>query len=141
MKKYKLTPQEYRQLLSTVDLDEITLVEIKTKYSEESIKENIRLTIKETSKNSIDGNTLKIYLLCSFNAKNKDTKEEIIKINLRYRIDFDIIGEIDDISDEFIKILTENTVKITIWPYFRQEVQSIMSKMNLPQIVLPLKRR
>ena len=141
MKKYKLSPKEYRELLSKVDLDDITLVELKTKYSEGSIKEDIDINIKETSKNSIEGNILKIYMLCSFLAKNKDTKEELIKISARYRINFDISGDSIDISDEFVKILTENTVRITIWPYFRQELQSIMSKMNLPQIVLPLKRR
>lgn len=141
MKKYKLTPQEYRQILSKVDLDDITLIELKTKYSEGSIKEDIDISIKETSKNLIEDNTLKIYMLCVFMAKNKTTNEEIIKISVRYRVDFIIEGESSDISDEFIKILTDNTVKITIWPYFRQELQSIMSKMNLPQIVLPLKRR
>ncbi|MGQ8336884.1 hypothetical protein ACUNWD_10060 [Sunxiuqinia sp. A32] len=142
MSKYKMTPQEYRKILTKVELDEITLVELKAKYSEESIKENIGLNIRETSKHEFKDSKLMIYMLFTFVAKNKDSGKEVIRVSVRYRVDFDIDLEFkDEVSVEFVKILTDNTVSITLWPYFRQELQSAMSKMNLPQIVLPFKRK
>jgi hypothetical protein len=141
MSKYKLSPQDYRQLLSNVDLESITLVESNSKYSENSFNDNIDVSIKETSKSVIDNGILKIYLTCKFLIKSKETEEEFIKVISKYRLDFKFDMEAQLLSDEFVKILTDNTVKITIWPYFRQDLSDIVSKMNLPSFILPLKRR
>jgi preprotein translocase subunit SecB len=141
MNKYKLSPQEYRQMLSKVELDSITLVETRAKYSETSFSDNIDISIKETSKSAIDQGMLKIYLSNTFLAKNKQSGEEYIKLLAKYRIDFKNDMDPIEISEEFLKILTENTVKMTIWPYFRQELSDLVSKMNLPAFILPLKRK
>jgi preprotein translocase subunit SecB len=142
MKKYNLTPQEYKKILEKIELTNITLVELKSKFSEDIIDKKLDVNIKETSKNQVEGEILKIYILFSFLVKKEETKNDIIKINIKYRADFNFEEEIkSSISDDFIKILTEHTVKITLWPYFRQELQNMLSKMNLPQLILPLRRK
>lgn len=141
MNKYKLTPQEYRQLLSKIELDSITLIETRAKYSEASFCENIDISIKESSKSNIEQGILKIYLSITFLAKEKQTEAEYIKVSIKYRLDFKLDTDASLINDEFVKILTENTVKISIWPYFRQELSDLVSKMNLPAFILPLKRK
>src|ERR1035437_1767427 len=109
MNKYKLSPQEYKQILSKIELESITLVETRSKYSENSFDDNIDISIKETSKNAIDQNLLKIYPTCTFLVKRKGTDEEVIKLMVRYRLDFKFDVEPEILNDEFIKILTDNT--------------------------------
>lgn len=141
MNKYKLSPQEYKQILSKIELESITLVETRSKYSETSFNDNIDISIKETSKHIIDKDFLKIYAICNFTIKSKETEEEVLKLMVKYKLDFKYDTEAESINDEFIKILTDNTIKITVWPYFRQELSNIVSKMNLPSFILPLKRK
>jgi hypothetical protein len=84
---------------------------------------------------------LYIYLNCTFLIKNKDTHADYLKIFSKYRLDFKLDIDVNSINDDFIKIFTDNTVKITIWPFFRQDVNEIVTKMNFASLVLPLKRK
>ncbi|MFQ6614274.1 MAG: hypothetical protein ACE5D1_05465, partial [Fidelibacterota bacterium] len=44
----------------------------------------------------------------------------------------------DDIPEDFWRIYKELVLPIQLWPYFREFVQSITARMNIPPLTLPV---
>ncbi|MHC1727272.1 MAG: hypothetical protein AB9866_14910 [Syntrophobacteraceae bacterium] len=42
------------------------------------------------------------------------------------------------ISDDFMEIFKARNIPLNTWPYFREFVQSITQRMNIPPLTLPL---
>lgn len=63
--------------------------------------------------------------------------DEPIVLSSRYRLRYAITAPV---QDNLIEAATQHIALLNIWPYWREFVQSLMSRMGLPPFPLPLLR-
>ncbi|MFA7421793.1 MAG: protein-export chaperone SecB [Melioribacteraceae bacterium] len=138
----ELNPQEYNKHLKNVELNSISLVEIKTKLDKSlfPVDSVPTVNVSDTYDMNLTANpvyncaTLKINV-SSNSDKNKDV---FLKIEAKYHISFDVEGTV---PEAFWAIYQKYTLPIQLWPYFRELVQNITTRMNIPSLTLPIRIR
>jgi hypothetical protein len=138
--KPKISPQDYRIILESLELTSIALIESSTKLKEENISKSLALEIDEKSLFNQNGNTLDISYVYKLSAKGNDIPDPAISINAKYSIKYKISKEVT-ITKDFMKIFTDLTVSMLIWTYFREYVNNTVYRMGMPPLVLGLKKR
>lgn len=138
--KYSLSPQAYQEIVNDLSLEEIVLKELTLKVYDENQSSDLTLsTTRNYKKEIIDGFILND-LKYSLTAKDETAEKTYFKIAAKYRLKYNCDCDPETLSDDFFKIFLNFTLEIIIWPYFRELVQSLVSKMNLPPLVLPMKK-
>lgn len=138
--KPKISPEEYREILSSLDLKTLFLKDLNTDYKEEYLSQALGLDIKEKANFSQEGRNLNISFKFQLKAKDSDKDGAAIAITATYIVQYiqnsDII-----VTDEFMKVFHEMTLGMLLWPYFRELTSNLVYRMNLPPLVLPLRKR
>jgi hypothetical protein len=131
-----LTPQEYRQSLSQVDLNEIFLEECSAKLRRDLISQSMEISIKDkTTCSRQEDNHLAVehrYELTTGPGRKKDCALKVLCV---YRLEYTSEAPL---SDEFLEVFRSHNVPLNTWPYFREFVQNMTQRMNLPPLTLPL---
>lgn len=133
----KISPEEYRKILSGIELKNILLKEIKASIEHKYFTENTRITIKDKAQYKNDENELIVTHTYTLTAKNKD-KKNALKIVGTFIVIFESNHEI---NDDFFDIYKETSLPLNVWPFFRELVNSTTSRMNIPPLTLPLLKR
>ncbi len=74
----------------------------------------------------------------SYTLTIKNHRKVALKIEATYLIMYSSKSEI---SDDFFDIYKKFSLPLNIWPYFRELVNTITSKMNIKPLTLPLLKR
>lgn len=135
----KISSEDYKRILSLIELKSVQLKDVKAEYKEENTSAELILNFAEKLNYSQDERCLKILFNFQLKAKNKDTKTVPILINTTYVIQYDKIDEVE-ITDDFIEVFHEMTLVMLLWPYFRELISNIIYRMNLPPLILPLRK-
>jgi preprotein translocase subunit SecB len=135
----KISPEDYRKILSSIELKSIHLKDVKAEYKEENTSAELNLIFSEKINFIQDNRCLTITFNFQLKAKNKETKTVPILINPTYVIRYDKIDEIE-ITEEFMAVFHEMTLVMLLWPYFRELISNIIYRMNLPPVILPLRK-
>jgi hypothetical protein len=138
--KPKISPQEYRVILESLELTSISLFETSTKLREENISKSLSLVIEEKSTFDQVGNTLNILYNYKLTAQGQENAEPAIIIIAKYSIKYKISKEVT-ITKDFMKIFSDLTVSMLLWTYFREYVNNTVYRMGMPPLVLGLKKR
>lgn len=87
----------------------------------------------ESSYKSIDDSNFLIIQKYSLSADKNEKAYLTIECvyNLKYTSK-------DKITDDFFNVFKNISIPNTLWPYFRELVNDITSKMHLPPLILPL---
>lgn len=64
----------------------------------------------------------------------KDT-ENFLEINALYNV---VLSKSEELSKDFWNIYKKATLPLIVYPYFREFVQNITSRMNIPPLTLPI---
>lgn len=138
--KPKISPKEYRNILESLELDTLYLTELNSKFKEDFVSSNLVLNIEEKYTFEQVSSILKVYCFFKLSAKDETKEESSItlqaKYTIRYKLSKDVI-----ISKDFMKVFTNLTLGMLLWPYFREIVHNTVYRMGMPPLVLPLKRR
>ncbi len=133
----KMTPQEYRSILDDIELQSLYLKKLDSYILHDQIGEGMSVVIKD---NSTYSNTDEGFIAESrytLNAKNQQ-KKIVLKIDCVYAIIFE---SSKNITDPFFEIYKDMSLPLNVWPFFREMVNSITSRMNIPPLTLPLIKR
>ncbi len=133
----KITPERYREILQGLELRNIFLSEVKAKVKPELLSEGIKIDIKENSEFSFENDRLIVTTKYTLTTKRK-SKKSILNIEATYILEFNSKYEI---NDDFFEIYKEISLPLNTWPFFREFVNSITARMNIPPLVLPLLKR
>lgn len=138
----QLKPQEYQKLLRKVILNSISLVEIKTKFEKELLPNDSVLSVSVTDSYDMNLKSNPIYSCATLKiiaspGKIKKSKS-FLQIDAKYYISFNTD---EDIPEVFWTIYQKFTLPNQIWPYFRELVQNITTRMNIPSLTLPIRIR
>ncbi len=137
----KITPEEFYKIINTLSLEEIKLKETVFRSYDEYQSSNLKLSmVRNYYKKEIVEDTLINDLKYTFTAQGEEHEKPYFKISTIYRLSYSCDCDIKKLSDDFYKIFLNFTLEIIVWPYIRELIQSFISKMNLPPLVLPIKK-
>lgn len=138
--KPKISPEEYRNLLSALELDTLYLIDLSSKYNEEVNCPNLKLDINEKHTFSQEGSILKIIYSYKLMAIDESANTSAIVISTKYIVRYNLTKDVL-ITKDFMSVFSELTLGMLLWPYFRELVSNVIFRMGLPPLVLPLKKR
>ena len=132
----KLSPKEYSDILDKLELRGISIDKLEAVVDRKAISnaKELSIEIEESSDYEVDNNLIvhaRLKALC------KLQKTECFSIEAVYSLVFDADEEI---SSEFFDIFKVLNLPLTIWPFFRELVNSTTSRMGVPALTLPLQR-
>ena len=137
--KPKISPEEYKKILNSIELELITMTESKTKYQPEYIDNDLDVSIKGKPKFRQIENRLTVNYRFNFKGKSSIKEKPGIEILGVYQIIYTKKDKAE-IPENFFEPFSQFIVELMIWTYFREFVQSSISRMNLPTFTLPFKR-
>jgi preprotein translocase subunit SecB len=136
-----LSSEIYKQLLTRIELVDIIQVKSLTNLSWEKLSHysnkwgdpeiQLQDDYKFTTKNKMTIGNAEWKLFAKF---EKD-EDGFLEINASYYI---LFSKKEDIPNAFWKIYRKNNLPLIVYPYFREFVQNITSRMNIPRLTLPL---
>jgi len=130
-----LPPNRYKELLRKVDLDQINLVECSAKLRRERFVKELTVIITDKAKiELVKDNSANILHTYSLIATKGSKRDYALKINCTFVV---ILSSSEVLTEEFLTTYIEINLKMITWPYFREFVQSISSRMNIPSLTLP----
>ncbi len=141
MKKENISVEEYSNILSSIELSNIVLNDCSVKKYETQSKErtvNLDVSMKMGYGQDASGvSFLATYKLVGTKQKG-DELEKVLVISASFLLTYIKKKDIE-ISKEFADIFKKNSIELVSWPYFREFVQNIISRMGLPILTLPSK--
>jgi len=139
-KKRVISIKDYRDILNTLELDNICLINSSFKLDKDKLSNNVKLVIKESAKSELKDTFLIIRYKSTLKGINEDTQEVGVNVETIHELQYSSTGE-KEITQEFIEKFSSYSASMLVWPYFREFVQSQISKTLLPPLILPLKRQ
>lgn len=133
----KISPENYKKILSGIELQNIQLSDFKASIKNELLSEGMEIAIKEKAKYKNEDDEFIVTNIYTLTAKNKE-KKIALKIEGVYIVTFESSHEV---SDEFFDIYKKLSLPLNVWPFFRELVNSTTSRMNIPPFTLPLLKR
>jgi preprotein translocase subunit SecB len=135
--KTKISAEEYQKILSGLDLVSISLKESKC-YLNTELKLTNEMNISIHSDETFDVKTyddIHIIQKYSLIGKLKNSKSKLLQIDLTLLI---VLKSKEKFTQEFFNVYKEISLKLNTWPYFREFVNNITARMNIPPLTLPL---
>lgn len=133
-KKKRITNAEYSKLLKNIEINDIVLLELEAKRYPASIEKDMGFHLKHEPEfvkaNRNDFDIIDLYTITA-----KSGRKNIFKIRIKWLLSFSSEVEIDE---DFFNIYAERSLILNTYPYVREIVQSITSKMDVPPLVMPL---
>jgi len=139
MQEHKISPKEYRNILDSVLLENIALNRLNTKVERGYLTNNLVIDIKESNTFTQNNNVLTILFNYRMVAKAEDAEKAGFTLTSVYEVTYNIIDGVV-ITKDFMKIFSDLTLGVLLWPYFRELINSTVLKMGLPALVLPMRR-
>ena len=137
-KTHKIAPKEYLNVLHDVELLKMGFLEIKSKLYPENLSD---ATIDVNTDNKVQINTVdknKILAAVDTYLINATIdKKKIFDIEIKLLAIFECRAEL---SKEFLDLFEKNTLKVIVYPYVRQTVQDLTSKMGIEPFIMPMWR-
>lgn len=137
--KNKISPAEYNKILPLLDLTNIYLTMINAELTEDNIGKGMEISLLESSEYKQSKKILLVDYKIEFTANNNEIKQSAVSIKTNFRMEYSISDD-TVISKDFMEVFLPLSVSIQIWPYFREIIQNTICKMNLPGLVLPLRK-
>lgn len=139
MKQPNISPEKYREILERIELKEIYLIESKSKVDEANRAPKLELIIHDKNTFSTSGDELRVFSRYSFKAKAEDLAKPFVEIVVKFQLIYDIRDKVE-VTKDFFDVYEALTLGFIVWPYFREYVQNILIRMNLPPLTLPMRK-
>lgn len=137
--KKEISVNDYREILKTIELENICMIDANFKIERQLISDEIKLETKETFKFERKDNLLVIFYKTVLKGIDVKTKNIPITTTVTHEITYSTTGE-KEITPEFIDKFGEFSTSMAVWPFFREYVQNMISRTQLPHLTLPLKK-
>ena len=137
-KKKRIAPEEYRRILTGLDLLDISL-----SRSEGFSNKDPKITFLKLNVNISDNSNFTLTedgfvdIIHSYKLKAVDPESETVflAVNATFNVR---MKSTEPFTKDFFEIYKDLSLQINTWPYFREFVQNMTSRMNIPSLTLPL---
>ena len=138
-KKFNLSPVEYNKILKGITLETLFLINSKCEFKPyDKFTDELVIKINEANEFNDKDNRININYKYSLSASPKVEKVKLLNIQAEYLI---VLKSKEKFSDDFYDIYKQLSLPINIWPFFREFVNNMTSRMNIPPLTLPLLKR
>ncbi|MBP1888917.1 preprotein translocase subunit SecB [Clostridium moniliforme] len=131
--------KKYSEFIKNLEIMDIRLNEVNTKclkYIEEidsSLEVELTYECKDIEVKTI--NEINMYPKFNVKLKSEDGDEVCLVLNLKFNIKYSV-KNLDSFSREYVQHFTDKNVPINIWPYAREIISSITSRMGYPSLII-----
>jgi len=135
-KKPIISPEEYKKILKGLDLISISLKESKT-FINTDINPPLELSIQikdEASYKIKDDGFVFIFQKYKIDARKPESKTRFIQIEIVFLVK---VHSEDKFTDDFFDVYKNVSLHLNTWPYLREFVNQMTSRMNIPPLTLP----
>ncbi len=129
----RIDPKEYARILETLELKNLYLEKGSFNVNREQLKGSLTLNIKDTFSYRSAESGIEIVAEYTLMGKNKE-KKSTIRLKATFVLQYETPEEI---TDDFFDVFKEVSLPFIVWPFVREYVYSITSRMYLPPITLP----
>ncbi len=126
-----LDPTLYRETLGRLDLRAVRLHELQTQCHH-SVAGNARINISTDAGSRHENGELLIDARYKIDASNETHK--LFTIEVVFVV---ALTAPDELPEGFIEVYIANNLNLTVFPYVRELVASLTSRMGLPSLTLP----
>ncbi|MGM0642025.1 MAG: hypothetical protein ACQESN_11460 [Thermotogota bacterium] len=136
----KLSPKDYRAYLEKIELDSISLSSCSVLSDKKKLGSQKGLSIDIGDSTRSDGeNSDKACIFHEYDltAYYTNKTEYLVKIEAVYELVFTLE---EKFPDEFWDIFYKVNLSVNTWPYFRELVQNMTQRLNIPPLTLPFYR-
>ena len=129
----------YREFIEGLNLQSIYLCKCyceidKNQLFIKSNEKEVKVDISDSAEFKKEDNDIEVVHEYKLDAKIEGQKKKFLKINCEYRI---ILASEEDFTEDFFQIYSNTSLPLNTWPYFREFVNSITSRMGIPPLTLP----
>jgi preprotein translocase subunit SecB len=140
-KKEGIDYKAYSKILGKLELKEIYLESCSVSHNREDIlkQKNLKVAVKDKASHIQQENKLIVTHKYDLNVKTPETKRGFA---LKISICFVLIFHTEvSISKDFFDVFQKINLPLNSWPYFREFVQNMTQRMNIPPLTLPFVKR
>lgn len=135
-----MPPEKFNKLLEFLELKNIFVTDLKSslnlKIASKKLQNNPVLNFSEDSKIiELNDDSATLEVSYKLNAKVKTSK--LFDITLKYAVLFE---QAQKLPEEFYETYQKLSLPLQTFPYFREYTNSIISRMGLPALILPLRK-
>lgn len=141
MKKETISPEEYSNILSSISLTQILLNDCSAKKHEVKSKGGA-IDLDISMKLGFDQNASEVSFITTYKLegvkRSEGTDEKVFTITTSFLLSYMKTKEVE-VTKEFVNVFKNNSIELVSWPYFREFVQNMISRMGFPPLTLPSK--
>ncbi|MFZ1520160.1 MAG: hypothetical protein WAU11_15390 [Ignavibacteriaceae bacterium] len=133
----KLSPEDYKKILTGIDLINISLKESKS-FINTDVKNPIDIKIDINTESSFElkeNNIVNITQHYKFDARKQNSKSRYVQIEVKFLV---VLLSKETFSQEFFDIYKEISLRLNTWSYLREFINNMTSRMNVPSFTIPL---
>lgn len=134
-----LSQDIYRDLVRGININYINVHSMSVTTINSKLKESKSIDIDNKFsivKYDIDGDKLEVYINFNIKSYEKDNEDEIgFIIDFTYCIEYEKLN-LAQFDEEYIKFFTQRNVPVNIWPYARELISSLTTRMGYPTLII-----
>lgn len=136
--KEKLSPKEFSNALNDIEIRKIGFLEIQSKLYPENFREGeITVNADNRADFQMDQINKTFIVIDHFDFTGMIKNSKVFTIQFKIMV---IFGMEKEPTKDFLTLFEKNTLKVITYPYAREIVQDLTTKMGLPPFVLPMWR-
>jgi hypothetical protein len=136
--KASLSPHDYREILSTVRLADLSLEELHTSINRGVLCGGTELGLQVRREFGQDLTDSKEPLLfVKYRVRGMVRRTTAVEIRATYRLHLKAEAEP---PPEFVAVYAHVSADVQTWPFLRQIAEDLTSQMGAPRLVLPMLR-
>jgi hypothetical protein len=137
--KKKLSPEEYRSTLKDLEISSISLKKSKSSLDDRfEMKPGMEVAINTKAQYKYVKDNIVIEHSYILSSKHSGGKIKMLEIEATFKLE--LISK-QPFTDEFFEIYKDSSLMLNTWPFFREFVNSITSRMDIPPLTLPFIKR
>ena len=139
-KKEGIDPKRYAQILRGIRLDEIYLESCSVTHKRENLtkQKGLEVSIRDSASYKQHNGRVKVTHKYYLTAKKPEMEDFALKISTAFCL---VYFTDSPFRKEFFEIFKNTNLAVSSWPYFRELVQNMTQRMNIPPLTLPFLRR
>jgi preprotein translocase subunit SecB len=134
--KKTLSAPEYNEFLKNIELCDIYLKSQSAEFNSHEISGPAKFEFSE-SPSIITKEKEKVIIQVLYSLKAKCQKKSLFNLKAKYNV---VMLTQKEIPNEFFEIFNKHSLPLHTFPYFRELVNSTISRMGLPPLILPLRK-
>jgi len=134
-----ITPDLYRRIMDGLELNNIYLLSSSATIDRENIGTDVGIKLSgEASFAKIPKGDIEVTQEYLIEARNRALKKKYLNIKCKFCF---VYSSKLEFTEEFFETFKKANLPINTWPYFREFVYNITSRMYIPPLTLPLLKR